>query len=195
MSLTIDGGVVIRFESVGIVGDLDAEITLSGHLPVDGIATPFKASGRARGIAEPVAALNENLGWAVFTTVGTLETGAPIEIHGAAVMRAEKISLTDGLTAYGSGSFALVVLIENTRIETTGEIRGSGSGRLVPPEEPATIAFSASGSAVLKPHSEGPEVDTPASDDETSLDRHLWDVELWPEELSHDFLRLFDAAP
>jgi len=195
MHLMIDGGVVIRFESVGIVGELDAEIALAGHLPEDGIATPFQARGRARGIAKPVPAINEGLGWGVLTATGTLDSGAQIEIHGAAVMRGEGISLIDGLTAYGSGSFALVVLIENTRIETTGEIRGSGSGRLVTAEEPATIAFAASGEAVFEPHSKlrGPNESHP--DDETSLDSLLWDLELWPEELPHEFLRLFDAAP
>jgi len=195
MHLTIHGGVVVRFEGVSIVGELDAEITLSGHLPVDGVATPFRASGRALGIAKQVEELKESLGWGVFTTTGELENGAQIEIHGAAIMRAEGISLTDGLTVYGSGSFFLVVLLANRRIGVTGEIHGSGSGRLVPAEEPATIAFSGSGETVLEPHSEVPGVDTSNPDDETSLDRLLWDLELWPEELPHEFLRLYDAAP
>jgi len=192
---TIHGSVVIRFEGVSVVGELDGEMTLSGHLPVDGVATRFQASGRARGIAKRAEALKESLGWGLFTATGTLDSGAQLEIHGAAIMRGEGITLTDGLTAYGSGSFLLVILLENTRIEMTGEIRGSGRGRLVPAEEPATIAFSGSGETVLEPHSEGPGVDTSNPDDETSLDRLLWNLELWPEELSHEFLPLFDAAP
>ncbi len=192
---TIHGSVVIRFEGVSIVGELDGEITLSGDLPVDGVATAFQASGRARGIAKRAEALKESLGWGVFAATGTLDSGAQLEIHGAAIMRGEGITLADGLTAYGSGSFVLVILLENTRIETTGEIRGSGSGRLVPAEEPAAIAFSGSGETVLEPHSEVPGVDTSNPDDETSLDRLLWDLELWPEELSYEFLRLFDVVP
>ena len=195
MQSTIHGKVVLRFEGVSIVGELDAEITLSGYLPVDGVAIPFQASGRARGIAKPVPALNESLGWGVFTTKGALEHGAQIEIHGAAIMRAGGISLTGGLTAYGSGSFFLVVLLANTRIEATGEIHGSGSGKLVPAEEPATIAFSASGETVFEPHSEVRGVDTSNPEGETSLDRLLWNLELWPEELSHEFLQLFNASP
>ena len=173
MHSTIHGSVVIRFEGVSIIGELDAEITLSGYLPVDGIATFFQATGRALGIAKYAEVLKESLGWGVFTTTGELENGAQIEIRGAAIVRGEGIALVDGLTAYGSGSFFLVVLLENTRIETTGEIRGSGSGRLVPAEEPATIAFSGSGETVLEPHSEGWSVDAPNPDDETSLDRLL----------------------
>ena len=193
---TIHGSVVLRFEGVSIIGELDAEITLSGHLPVDGVATPFQASGRARGIAKPVDVLNESLGWGVFTAAGTLETGAPIGIRGATIVRGEGIALVDGLTAYGAGSFFLVVLLANTRIETTGEIRGSGSGKLVPAQEPATIAFLASGETIFEPHSEVRGVDNTSNpDDETSLGSLLWDLELWPEELSHEFLRLFDAAP
>lgn len=192
---TIHGNVVIRFEGVSIVGELDGEITLSGYLPVDGVATLFQASGNARGIAKRVPALNESLGWGLFTATGTLESGAQLEIHGAAIMRGEGITLTDGLTAYGSGSFLLVVLLENTRIEMTGEIRGSGTGKLVPAKEPITIAFSGFGEAVLEPHSENPGVDTPNPNDETSLDRLLWDLKLWPQELSCEFLRLFDASP
>ena len=195
MHSTVHGKVVLRFEGVSIIGELDAEITLSGHLPVDSVATPFQASGSARGIAKPVAALNESLGWGVFTATGTLETGAPIEIRSAVIMRGEGIALVDGLTAYGSGSFFLVVLLANTRIETTGEIRGSGSGRLVPAEEPVTIAFSASGETIFEPHSEVRGADAFNPDDETSLGRLLWDLKLWPEELSQDFLRLFDASP
>jgi len=192
---TIHGSVVIRFEGVSIIGELDAEITLSGYLPVDGVATFFQASGRARGIAKPVDALKESLGWGVFTAAGTLETGAPIEIRGAAIMRGEGIALVDGLTVYGAGSFFLVVLLANARIEATGEIHGSGSGRLVPAEEPATIAFSASGETIFEPHPEVRGVDASNPDDETSLGSLLWNQELWPEELSHEFLRLFDAAP
>jgi len=192
---TIHGSVVIRFEGVSIIGELDAEITLSGNLPVDGVATPFQASGRARGIAKRVEALKDSFGWGVFTTTGELGNGAQIEIHGAAIMRADGITLTGGLTAYGSGSFFLVILLANTRIEATGEIHGSGSGRLVPAEEPATIAFSASGETVHEPHSEVRGLDTSNPEDETSLDRLLWDLELWPKELSHEFLQLFNAAP
>jgi len=191
---TIHGSVVLRFEGVSIIGELDAEITLSGYLPVDGVATFFQASGRARGIAKPVDVLKESLGWGVFTATGTLETGAPIEIRGAAIMRGEGIALVDGLTVYGAGSFFLVVLLANTRIEATGEIHGSGSGRLVPAEEPATIAFLASGETIFEPHPEVRGVDASNPDDETSLGRLLWNLELWPEELSHEFLRLFDAA-
>jgi len=192
---TIHGDVVIRFEGVSILGELDAEITLSGYLPVDGVATSFQASGNARGIAKRAEALNESLGWGVFTATGTLDSGAQLEIHGAAIMRGEGIALTDGLTAYGSGSFALLVLLADSRIEMTGEIRGSGTGKLVPAEEPATIASSGFGETVLEPHSEVPGVDNSNPDDETSLHRLLWDLKLWPEELSHEFLRLFDAAP
>ena len=192
---TIHGSVVIRLEGVNVVGELDGEITLSGYLPVDGVATPFQASGNARGIAKRVEELKEGLGWGVFTATGTLDSGAPIEIHGAAIARGEGIALADGLTAYGSGSFALLVLLVNSRIEMTGEMRGSGTGKLVPAEEPATIAFSVSGETVLEPHSENPGVDTSNPDDKPSLDKLLWDLELWPEELSHEFLRLFDAAP
>jgi len=195
MHSTIHGSVVVRFEGLSIVGELDAEITLSGHLPVDGVATPFQASGRDRGIAKYVEGLNESLGWGVFTTTGELENGTQIEIHGAAIMRAEGISLTGGLTVYGSGSFFLVVLLANTQIGVTGEIHGSGSGRLVPAEEPATIQFSASGETVHEPHSEfrGPGTSNP--EDETSLDRLLWNLELWPQELPHEFLRQFEASP
>ena len=192
---TIHGGVVLRFEAWSIVGELDAEITLSGYLSVDGVATSFQASGRARGIAKPAEGLNETLGWGVFTATGALDSGAQIEIHGAAILRGEGITLADGLTLYGSGSFVLVALLENTRIEMTGEIRGSGTGKLVPAEEPATIAFLGSGETVHEPHSEFRRPGTPDPDDETSLERVLWDLELWPEELSHEFLRLFEAAP
>jgi len=192
---TLHGSVVIRFEGVNIVGEVDAEITLSGHLPVDDVATPFQASGRARGIAKRVPALNESLGWGMFTAAGTLTSGAQIEIHGAAIMRADGISLTDGLTAYGSGSFFLVVLLANTRFEATGEIHGSGSGRLVPAQEPATIAFSASGETIFEPHSEVRGVDASNPEGEMSLDRLLWNLELWPEELSHEFLQLFNVVP
>ncbi len=192
---TIQGSVVIRLEGVNVVGELDGEITLSGYLPVDGVATSFQASGRARGIAKRAEALNESLGWGVFTATGTLDSGAQLEIRGAAIARGEGIALADGLTAYGSGSFALLVLLADSRIEMTGEMRGSGTGKLVPAEEPATIAFSVSGETVLEPHSENPGVDTSNPDDETSLDRLLWNLDLWPEELSDEFLRLFDAAP
>ncbi len=195
MHSTVYGRVVLRFEGFSIVGELDGEITLSGHLPVDGVATPFQASGRARGIAKQVETLKDSYGWAVFTTAGELETGAQIEIRGAAIMRGEGISLTNGLTAYGSGSFFLVVLLANTRIEATGEIHGSGSGWLVPAEEPATIAFSASGETVLEPLPEVRGVDASNPDDETSLDRLLWNLELWPKELSHEFLQLFNVVP
>ena len=196
MYSTIHGSVVIRFEGISIIGELDAEITLSGYLPVDGVATFFQATGRALGIAKYAEALKESFGWGVFTTTGELENGAQIEIRGAAIVRGEGIALVDGLTAYGSGSFFLVVLLANTRIETTGEIRGSGSGRLVPAQEPATIAFSASGETIFEPHSEVRGVDnTSYPDDETSLGRLLWDLKLWPQELSHEFLQLFDAAP
>jgi hypothetical protein len=196
MHSTIHGGVVIRFEGMSIVGELDAEIALSGYLPIDGVATPFQASGSARGIAKAVPALKESLGWGVFAASGELEGGVQFEIHGAAIMRADGISLTDGLTAYGSGSFFLVVLLANTRIEATGEIHGSGSGRLVPAEEPATIAFSASGETIFEPHSELRGVDNTSNpDDETSLDSLLWNLELWPKELSHEFVQLFNVVP
>ena len=192
---TIHGSVVIRFEGVSIVGELDAEIALSGHLPVDGVATSFQASGRALGIAKHVEALKDSFGWGVFTTTGALENGAQIEIHGAAIMRADGISLTGGLTVYGSGSFYLVILLADRQIEATGEIHGSGSGRLVPAQEPATIAFSSSGETVFEPHSEVRGVDTSNPEDEMSLDRLLWNLELWPEELSHEFLQLFNVVP
>jgi len=65
----------------------------------------------------------------------------------------------------------------------------------VPAEEPATIAFLGSGETVLEPHSEVPGVDTSNPDDETSLDRLLWDLKLWPKELSHEFLQLFNVVP
>ncbi len=65
----------------------------------------------------------------------------------------------------------------------------------MPAEEPVTIAFYASGEAVLEPHSEVWGFDTPDPDDETSLNRLLWNLELWPQELPHEFLRLYDAAP
>lgn len=195
MQSAVYGSVVLRFEGFSIVGELDGEMTLSGVLPIDGVATPFEASGTARGIARQVPALDEGLGWGVFTATGVLENGAPIEFRGGVIMRGEGITLIDGLTAYGSGNFLLVILVENARIETTGEIRGSGTGRLVPAEEPVTIAFAASGQTVFEPHWEVRGADRSNPGDGPSLASLLWDLELWPEELLHDFLRLFDTTP
>jgi len=139
------GTVVLWFLGQDVTADVRANVTLSGTLLLNGVATPFAVSGRATGSGTSnlnTLAVNAMI---VFTAEGKTESGTPLTIQGGISVDGLEAAATTSTSGKGHGRFYFLITTAGGRWTVEGDATGSASGSFVVPDDPFSMQMIGAG--------------------------------------------------
>jgi hypothetical protein len=143
------GTVVLWFLGQEVTADVRAEVTLSGTLFLDGIATPFAVTGRATGSGGGNLNTLAVDAMIVFTAEGKTESGIPLTIQGGISVDGLEATTTTSTSGQGHGRFYFLITTGGGRWTVEGDATGSASGAFVVPDDPVSMQMAGVGTFTL----------------------------------------------
>ena len=142
------GTVVLWFLGQDVTADVRADVTLSGTLLLDGVATPFTVSGRATGSGAGNLNTLAADAMIVFTAEGKTESWPPLTIQGGISVDGLDAATTS-TSGQGHGRFYFLITMAGSRWTVEGDATGSASGTFVVPDDPLSMQMAGVGTFTL----------------------------------------------
>jgi len=143
------GTVVLWFLGQDVTADVRADVTLSGIMLLDGVATPFTVSGRATGSGGGNLNTLAVDAMIVFTAEGKTESGTPLTIQGGISVDGLEVATTTSTSGQGHGRFYFLITMVGGRWTVEGDATGSASGSFVVPDDPVSMQMAGAGTFTL----------------------------------------------
>ena len=143
------GTVVLWFLGQEVTADVRADVTLSGTLLLDGVATPFTVSGRATGSGAGNLNTLAADAMIVFTAEGKTESGTPLAIQGGISVDGLDAATTTSTSGQGHGRFYFLITMAGGRWTVEGDATGTVSGSFVVPDDPVSMQMTGAGTFTL----------------------------------------------
>jgi hypothetical protein len=143
------GTVVLWFLGQDVTADVLADVTLSGTLLLDGVATPFTVSGHATGSGTGNLNTLAVDAMIVFTAEGKTESGTALTIQGGISVDGLDAATTSSTSVQGRGRFYFLITTTGGRWTAEGDAAGSASGSFVVPNDPLSMQMAGAGAFAL----------------------------------------------
>jgi hypothetical protein len=142
------GTVVLWFLGQEVTADVRADVTISGTLLVNGVATSFSVTANAAGSG--TGNLNSLTvdAWVIFDGQGKTESELPLTITGGMSVDALDPATTS-TSGQGRGHFYFLIAAPDGRWIVEGDAVGGASGSFVVPDDPLTMQMTGFGSFTL----------------------------------------------
>jgi len=186
---------ILWFAGTSVTTEIHGDFALSGSLTIEDEAIPFATCGEINGFGEGDTATFTGVMWAIFTAAGTLGNGEEVEIRGGLIVDGGDFLLATEAAGEGTGTFYMMILLTDARIEVAGTVYGSASGSFVPPDDPYTMQLDVSGTMRFEATSTMHSLSNIPIDLGTLQERLPWDLDMWPEDLFSRLLLLLGESP
>jgi len=176
------GSTVLRFEGSDVTTTFAGMQEMTGALFLADVSYPFVATGSAYGLGVGSAETLAVSLWVLFHVEGTVDGVDPITIRGGMDVIGDGIDVDSFSLGSGSGTFFAVVKFMDVTYEFSGSVESTGSGALVPPQDPSTMEVAGTVASTLEGTLYAPEGEL--------VDRMPWDAAAWPMELHEQLMTL-----